>query len=225
MERDTLRVLVSTIQIEQCSKSIHQTDEAGGITFQEAGSVLHHLSGQFADNATNAVSPEDDNAGHSHSTPGVGIQDQLGEECAHPDTGDPVLGFSCGLNKDDNSIARGQAKGYCPVLQPGQQEDQGLYSRPSSSHRQDDSDYNGSPPSTIVLQEPAAPEEPGSAGNYDMEVHLDRAVKEELQWWKHELMRWNGRPLHPPFPDITIETDASLLGWGAAAEGVSTRGL
>ena len=64
-----------------------------------------------------------------------------------------------------------------------------------------------------------------SPGNYEREVHLDLAAKEELQWWKHELLRWNGRPLHPPSPDLTIETDASLLGWGAATEGTSTGGL
>ena len=64
-----------------------------------------------------------------------------------------------------------------------------------------------------------------SPGNYEAEVHLDQAAKEELQWWKHELLQWNGRPLHPPSPDLTIETDASLLGWGAVTEGVSTGGL
>lgn len=41
----------------------------------------------------------------------------------------------------------------------------------------------------------------------------------------HELQKWNGRLIQPPPPDLTIETDASLLGWGAVANGVSTRGL
>lgn len=64
-----------------------------------------------------------------------------------------------------------------------------------------------------------------TSGNYEAKVLLNEAAKQELQWWKEELLRWNGRPLQPPPPDLTIETDASLLGWGAVAEGVSTGGL
>jgi hypothetical protein len=64
-----------------------------------------------------------------------------------------------------------------------------------------------------------------ASGDYEAEVLLDQVAKEELQRWKHELLRWNGRPLQPLVPDLTIETDASLLGWGAVVDGVSTGGL
>ena len=60
---------------------------------------------------------------------------------------------------------------------------------------------------------------------YDAKVRLNRGAKQELQWWAQELPKWNGRPIHPPPPDLTIETDASLLGWGAVANGVCTGGL
>ena len=63
-----------------------------------------------------------------------------------------------------------------------------------------------------------------ASGNYEAEVLLDQAAKEELQWWKHELLQWKGRPLQPPPPDLTIEMDASL-GWGAVADRVGTWGL
>lgn len=39
------------------------------------------------------------------------------------------------------------------------------------------------------------------------------------------LREWNGRPILPPTPDLTIETDTSLLGWGAASGLESTGGL
>jgi len=64
-----------------------------------------------------------------------------------------------------------------------------------------------------------------SFGNFETKVPLDQWAKEELQWWSQELPRWNGRPITPPSPDLTVETDASLLGWGAVAEKVSTGGL
>ena len=45
-------------------------------------------------------------------------------------------------------------------------------------------------------------------------VQLDQCVKDELEWWMWELKTWTGRQILPPLPDITLETDASLLGWG-----------
>ena len=39
------------------------------------------------------------------------------------------------------------------------------------------------------------------------------------------LNRWNDNPILPLIPDITIETDSSLLGWGAPTGGMSTEGL
>ncbi len=35
---------------------------------------------------------------------------------------------------------------------------------------------------------------------------------------------WNGKSLRSKPPDLTIETDASLLGWGAHAAGAATGG-
>ena len=51
-------------------------------------------------------------------------------------------------------------------------------------------------------------------------LKLDWNVKEELEWWVHELQRWNGRPVQPPVPYAIIETDAPLLGWSGSKGGV-----
>ena len=48
---------------------------------------------------------------------------------------------------------------------------------------------------------------------------------EELQWWLEQLAIWNDRDIHQPPPDLVIETDASLIGWGAICQGVQTGGL
>jgi len=47
----------------------------------------------------------------------------------------------------------------------------------------------------------------------------------ELHWWSENLMAWNGRDIVQPPPDLVIETDASLIGWGAVCKGVQTGGL
>ena len=61
--------------------------------------------------------------------------------------------------------------------------------------------------------------------SFETQVQLNQASLEELQWWIKQLPQWNGRSIPSPLPDITVETDASLLGWGAAANGTSTGGL
>ena len=61
--------------------------------------------------------------------------------------------------------------------------------------------------------------------SYMTRVTLDHCAKEELLWWKTQLQHWNGKAMIRPTPDIVVETDASLLGWGAVSEGVRTNGL
>ena len=61
--------------------------------------------------------------------------------------------------------------------------------------------------------------------SFETEVTLDQPAKDELKWWIQELQKWNGRPVLPPNPDLILETDVSLLGWGATANGMNTAGL
>ena len=48
---------------------------------------------------------------------------------------------------------------------------------------------------------------------------------EELKSWSSQLHHWNGRDVHPKAPDMMINTDASLTGWGAVCNSVCTGGL
>ena len=61
--------------------------------------------------------------------------------------------------------------------------------------------------------------------SYDTTVTLSKEAIVELRWWTRMLRDWNGRQILPPTPDLIIETDASLLGWGAASAQGSTGGL
>lgn len=64
-----------------------------------------------------------------------------------------------------------------------------------------------------------------SGGHYESQVFLNQEAIEELQWWAEHLMAWNGRALAHPDPSMIIESDASMEGWGAHCNGVSTGGL
>ena len=46
----------------------------------------------------------------------------------------------------------------------------------------------------------------------------------DLNWWTHYLPRWSGKSLLLRKPDVAIESDASLTGWGATSQGLRTGG-
>ena len=59
---------------------------------------------------------------------------------------------------------------------------------------------------------------------YQTTISLDEEAREELSWWEEHLRTWNGRSLLSPPPSLTIETDASTIGWGAFCQGERTGG-
>lgn len=60
--------------------------------------------------------------------------------------------------------------------------------------------------------------------SYEAPVLLDSEALQEVQWWKDNLIAWNGKALFQQSTDLVIETDASRQGWGAYCQGVSTGG-
>lgn len=61
--------------------------------------------------------------------------------------------------------------------------------------------------------------------DFDAHVTLDQGSRKELAWWRDNLDSWNGKTILTPPPNMSIETDASLLGWDAVKDKVSTNGL
>ncbi|KAM4795568.1 uncharacterized protein WCC33_000623 [Rhinophrynus dorsalis] len=59
---------------------------------------------------------------------------------------------------------------------------------------------------------------------YSDVIALSSDAREELVWWLKHLDAWNGRAIFGVAPDIVIESDASLVGWGARRGLVSTGG-
>lgn len=60
--------------------------------------------------------------------------------------------------------------------------------------------------------------------NYEGKLYLDQESREELQWWSQETSRWNGRAIIRKEVDLIIESDASLMGWGATTGSLRTGG-
>ena len=55
-------------------------------------------------------------------------------------------------------------------------------------------------------------------GGYDVILPLSQEAKDDLLWWIQNLNVVNGQPLVRDQPSLLIETDASLMGWGAVCQ-------
>jgi hypothetical protein len=60
--------------------------------------------------------------------------------------------------------------------------------------------------------------------SYDNVITLSDVCRREIQWWKTNLVRCNGKTIRPPSISFWITTDASLKGWGVAMRGKSVGG-
>ena len=62
-----------------------------------------------------------------------------------------------------------------------------------------------------------------SMTDYDSQVHLSAEAKADLHWWIDHLTSQMCRPIHPPVASLTLETDASTIGWGAYCQETNQR--
>ena len=54
-----------------------------------------------------------------------------------------------------------------------------------------------------------------SSQSYNTQVALSPESREELIWWDTHMKNWDGKILLKREIDLTIDSDASLAGWGA----------
>ena len=58
----------------------------------------------------------------------------------------------------------------------------------------------------------------------DTQILLDTPLREELQWWVDQAHLWKGRSLVPPAQSMWIQTDVSIMSWGACCQEERTGG-
>lgn len=61
-------------------------------------------------------------------------------------------------------------------------------------------------------------------GNLNVRCCLSPESRLDLEWWVVNLDKVNGKEFFPKIPDLEIYLDASMTGWGAICNGVTTRG-
>lgn len=60
--------------------------------------------------------------------------------------------------------------------------------------------------------------------NLNVRCCLSPESRLDLEWWVVNLDKVNGKEFFPKIPDLEIYLDASMTGWGAICNGVTTRG-
>ena len=63
-----------------------------------------------------------------------------------------------------------------------------------------------------------------SSQSYEVQVPLSQNCREELMWWDNHMIEWNGKSFLSKEIDLTIDSDASLTGWGAVCQNQRTGG-
>ena len=59
---------------------------------------------------------------------------------------------------------------------------------------------------------------------YETQVSLSPYSREELKWWDNHMVKWNGKSLLAKEIEMIIDSDASLMGWGAVCQNQRTGG-
>ena len=62
------------------------------------------------------------------------------------------------------------------------------------------------------------------AQDYEMTLSISPEGRNELIWWDMQMVRWDGRSVVIKDLDLTVDLDASILGWGVSCQSVSTGG-
>ena len=62
----------------------------------------------------------------------------------------------------------------------------------------------------------------GRSRNFNRVIQLSESSISEIQWWIDNVQKKNGKPIRPQKPTVLLQTDASLLGWGAYNKNTDT---
>ena len=157
----------------------------------------------------------------------AGVQDQLEKVSTTPNTQTGVSGPHNQHNSHDTNLTR----------RKGAEDPEGMPVDSSQGHSvseglvetdwNDDGDDTGGLASSTTLQRAPGLEDTNiedTQSFHTMVLFLNKESKAELEWRIEILNQWNDRPSLPLTPDLIIDTDGSLLSWGAATEQMSTGG-
>ena len=227
VERADIRVLVPPLRAQQCTQSFHKALKTSNGPPETTRYTYNNLSGRLVSNGS--IKGRDGQPSGRNPTllPTLGVCDQPGEICALPKSHHSILGLYCGFSSNGDLSTSKESDRHNQSLPSSTATRDPLSLRTVEADRPNVSHNAGSITGTIVLSKSAKDknQELSRSHSFEAMVTLDDSAKEELLRWVHQLTTWNGRAILSQTPDLVVETDASLLGWGAVSEEVRTGGL
>jgi len=169
MERQSVRVLMSSVWPEQRTTYIHQVIEAHPCKTLPSGNETNNVFGRYVGDGTEQGRTREPPSSDI-SFGAVGFCGQLGEISIDTCPGNSLPWFHCGLQGDEDKIIRGEGDADLNDLQENQGERMQISERIGQANWQDDSN---SPCSTTVVPRAPTPKEPGLSEVSIFQVHGD----------------------------------------------------
>ena len=233
--RSDIPVLLPAIRPVLCSESVHKADETSGGFPEGERNETNHLFGRHTGDQQLPGGSKGICSFNQGSLQFSGPNHQQKEITTGALTGGSIFGVSyfnsenehlSAIRKDEENSARSDAfvEGGVSV-NPTDYAFIGMTNAVKQAipmapmyHRQLQALINRVIP--LVGSEPQAMRQ-----SYHNQVELTVEAREELTWWSQAARNHNAAPIIIPPPDLVIETDASLVGWGARCLDQRTGGL
>jgi len=146
---------------------------------------------------------------------------QLGEIPVTTSPEDPVPGVPDRLPADDGFVNRGENRALISSMQDGTAAELArLIGKLTAT-------LPAIFPAPLWYRELQQPKNQAfqSSHSFEASVLLTQEALLELDWWSSKMSLVNGKKILTQELDMVMETDASMLGWGAVCNGTRTGGL
>ena len=211
---------------EQCPSNLHEAHEASSLHLTPVWGKADYISGRHTSDSRQCTGGQDTPEGGPRDYSGTWVCHQYKEEPIPtvPETGVPWLHHQHPRHGDiapspAAPLPSNISEAHCSS---GKGNDSSAGPAVGDDDSSSSSNPSGTPPLRNLerLKIQAARKDP----TYNSVVRIPPEVESDLQWWVQRLQSHNGRPLQIPQWDLTVESDASLTGWGASCQGSGAGG-
>ena len=225
--KQSIPVLFSSVRSEHCTVSVYSPHETSSRFPEETGCSPNLVPGRYAHNWFDPSRSQRLYPDGCESPKSAGVHNQPGQIGSNPNSG---YNISRVYNQFNNHAFHSTLRESAEITD----------TLPTDSFELEGSPSNPGPTSgSFGILSPSRVASPlhfrylqallirglnQMNHNYEAPVSLCSQSLGEINWWLQNLETVNGSPIITPSSDLTIFTDASLTGWGAACGNIQTNG-
>ena len=227
MAGQSVRVSVPSFWSEQCTTCLHQTTETCTCKASPPGHQTDNVLRRYVGDGTEQGGTRESLIPDNISSRVVRFCGQQGEVSIGTSPGDSLPWFHGGLQGDEDQAVRREGDTNFDSLQEDQGEGIYISERIGQINWQDDSNPAAIFPAPLWYRElqHLKNQTYQRSQSFETTMTLNQEALLELDWWSIRRNLMDGKSVSTQEPDLTMETDASMLGWGAVCQGIRTGGL